>query len=182
MNTYIALLRGINVSGQKKIKMDRLQAIFEELNFSAVETYIQSGNVVFQSEGSDQFDLARLAKDKINETYGFDVEVIVFSHAEIKEVLDNNPFFDDRTKDPERFYVTFLSDKPSSDYIEKLKTFDYSPEEYHLINTTIYFFAANGYGRAKMNNNFFENKLKVFATTRNWKTINKLVEMSNKGS
>jgi uncharacterized protein (DUF1697 family) len=180
MNTYIALLRGINVSGQKKIKMDELQDIFEDLNFSVVETYIQSGNVAFQSENTDQYDLARLVKDEINEKYGFNVEVIVLSQDEIQNVLDRNPFIDDPTKDPERFYVTFLSEKPSTDKIENLKTYDYNPEEYHLINTTIYFYAANGYGRAKMNNNFFENKLKVFATTRNWKTVNKLVEICKK--
>ena len=89
-------------------------------------------------------------------------------------------FFDEPSKDPERFYITFLSEIPTPDNIEKLKTFNYSPEEYRLINTTIYFYAANGYGRAKMNNNYFESKLKVFATTRNWKTVYKLVEMSAK--
>ena len=95
----------------------------------------------------------------------------------MKDVRDNNPFLKDPAKDIEKFYVSFLNGEPLSEQIEKLKTFDYSPEKYHLSNTTIYIYAANGYGRAKMNNNFFESKLKVFATTRNWKTVNKLVDM-----
>jgi len=180
METYIILLRGINVSGQKKIEMDKLRAMFENLNFSEIETYIQSGNVVFQSEKSDQSKLIGIIKDRITEVFGFEVEVIILSAQEMKDVCDNNPFSKDPEKDIERFYVTFLSEKPTTDHIEKLKTFNYSPEEYRLINTTIYLYAANGYGRAKMNNNFFENKLKLFATTRNWKTVNKLVEMSAK--
>ena len=178
MKTYITLLRGINVSGQKKIKMDELQILFEKLDLSEVETYIQSGNVVFQSDGSDQHKLIGLIKDEILETFGFDVEVIVLNAQEIRDVLDNNPFLKDPSKDIEKFYVSFLNGDPLSEQIEKLKTYNYSPEEYYLSKTTIYFYAANGYGRAKMNNNFFESKLKVFATTRNWKTVNKLVDMS----
>jgi uncharacterized protein (DUF1697 family) len=182
MKTYIALLRGINVSGQKQIKMADLKKMFEDLNFTAVETYIQSGNVVFRSDEADQHRLSILIKKEINNIFGFEVEVIILSAKELVVVRDNNTFLNDTDKDKERYYMTFLSEKPSPARIEILKTFNYSPEEYVLENTTIYFYAPNGYGRAKMNNNFFESKLKVFATTRNWKTVNKLVEMSNKGS
>jgi uncharacterized protein (DUF1697 family) len=178
MKTYIALLRGINVSGQKQIKMLELKMMFENLDFSEVETYIQSGNVVFQSEKTDKIGLIDLIKEQIIITFGFDVEVIVVTKEEMINIRDKNPFLKDLSKDIDKFYLTFLSDKPADDRIESLKSVDYRPEEYILDNTTIYFYAANGYGRAKMNNNFFESKLKIFATTRNWKTVNRLVEMS----
>jgi uncharacterized protein (DUF1697 family) len=178
MKTYICLLRGINVSGQKQIKMTDLKKMFEDLSFTQVQTYIQSGNVVFQSEQNDWTSLLNLIKDKIIKTFGFEVEVILLTTEDLIQIRDKNPFLNDQSKDIDKFYVTFLADNPEKDRIENLKTFDYSPEEYILDNTAIYFYAANGYGRAKMNNNFFESKLKVFATTRNWKTVNKLVELS----
>jgi uncharacterized protein (DUF1697 family) len=182
MQTYIALLRGINVSGQKKIKMADLTKMFKDLNLLAVETYIQSGNIIFQSEKSGPSNLSVLIKDKIIQTFGYEVEVILLNAKDLRKIRDGNPFLEDPDRDIEKFYVTFLSGRPSDAHIEQLKSFDYSPEAYRLIDATIYFYAANGYGRAKMNNNFFESKLKVFATTRNWKTVNKLVDMSKKVS
>jgi uncharacterized protein (DUF1697 family) len=180
MTTYIALLRGINVSGQKQVKMAELKKMFEDQGLTKVETYIQSGNVVFQSEKSDKTGLSDLIKEKINKTFKFEVEVILLTAGDLIKIRDGNPFLNDPSKDIDKFYVTLLSEMPAEDRIENLKIFDYSPEEYILNSTTIYFYAANGYGRAKMNNNFFESKLKVFATTRNWKTVNKLIEMCAK--
>ena len=154
METYITLLRGINVSGQKKIKMDDLRSLFENLKFYEVETYIQSGNIVFKTEKQDQIKLVRIISEKILKNFGFEVEVIILNAQDIKAVFENNPFLKDANKDREKFYVTFLSEKPSNECIERLRKYDYNPEEYHIINTTIYFYAPNGYGRAKMNNNF----------------------------
>lgn len=178
METYIALLRGINVSGQKKIKMDDLRSLFENLNFYEVITYIQSGNIVFKTEKRDQIKLVTLIREEIIKNFGFEVEVIILNVQEINEVFENNPFIKDTKKDREKFYVTFLSEKPSNGNMERLSKYDYNPEEYHIINATIYFYAPNGYGRAKMNNNFFEKILGVYATTRNWKTVHKLVDLT----
>jgi len=179
MKTYIALLRGINVSGHKKIKMADLRTYLEELDFQDIQTYIQSGNIVFKSENSSLKNLELLIKNKIHEKYSFDVPVIVVTSAAIKSAIKNNPFEKDDTKDPKKFCVVFLQDKPLQENIEKLKEYDYSPEEYLLTNKIIYFYAANGAGNAKMTNNFFENKLKVKATSRNWRTTNKLLELVN---
>ena len=179
METYIAILRGINVSGQKKIKMADLKAHLEELNFKNVQTYIQSGNVIFEHETTSPEDLENEIVKKIYEKYGFQVPTIIKIPSELKYVINNNPFRDDPNKETNRLYVTFLSDVPSSINLEKLETIDYSPEEYILDGKNIYFYSPNGYGNAKMNNNFFENKLKVAATTRNWNTVNKLIEIVN---
>jgi len=179
MRIYIALLRGINVSGQKKIKMADLRMHLEELNFQDIQTYIQSGNVIFRYKKAPSNNLEILIKNKILEKYGFDIPVIVISPEEIKNASNNNPFEKDSTKDPKKFCVIFLQEQPHQENIEKLKKYDYSPEEYILNDKIIYFYAANGAGNAKMTNNFFESKLKVKATSRNWNTIHKLLELSN---
>ncbi len=177
INKFIAMLRGINVSGQKKIKMADLKSYLEELDFKNIKTYIQSGNIIFEFDSNDIKSIEESIKSKIKEKYDFDVPTIVKTKKEIEHVLQNNPFINKQGKDPDRTYVTFLSDLPSQENIEKLKGIDYSPEEFILDGRNIYFYSPNGYGKAKMNNNFFENKLKVEATTRNWKTVNKLFEM-----
>ena len=177
MQTYIALFRGINVSGQKKIKMADLRQHLENLGFQHVKTYIQSGNVIFQFEESAPKDLEQQIAKKIQAEYGFDVSIFITNASILKEILENNPFLE-RGEDVKKLYVTFLDQQPSQEKIDLLQSVDYSPEEYILRDLYIYFFFPNGYGRAKLNNNFFERKLKVTATTRNWKTVNKLYELA----
>lgn len=179
MQTYIGLLRGINVSGQKKIKMVELKASFEALGFTDVVTYIQSGNIVFKSSETNSKKLEKTIHEMLLNDYGFDVTVIVLTPKEIAYAVENNPFEKDPTKDPKKFYVVFLQAKPQQENIEKLATYNYSPEEYILDDKLIYFYAANGAHKAKMSNNFFESKLKVRASSRNWRTLHKLVELSS---
>jgi len=178
MKTYIALLRGINVSGQKKIKMADLKLSLEELSISDVVTYIQSGNIVFKAVEKSISKLENKIHEKILKDFGFEVPVLIKTPKELKYALDNNPFEKNVEYDPKLFAVVFLKEKPKAENILKLKTYDYSPEEYILDNKIIYYYAANGAGNAKMSNNFFENKLKVKATSRNWRTTHKLVELS----
>ena len=178
MQTYICLLRGINVSGQKKIKMAALKASFEALGFLDVVTYIQSGNIVFKYDASDKKKIQDQIYQMLLSEYGFEVTVIIRTPEELQYVIANNPFEKDNTKDPKKFYVVFLQEKPSKENIEILATYDYSPEAYVLDDKLIFYYAANGAGNAKMSNNFFENKLKVRASSRNWRTVNKLVELS----
>ena len=178
MQTYIALLRGINVSGQKKIKMADLKVSLKALNFRDVITYIQSGNIVFKSDTNSIPDLEKRIHNLILKDFGFEVPVLVKTPEELVQAFNNNPYEKDTSKDPKKFYVVFLKDKPLEENIAKLKTYDYNPEEYFLKDKIIYYYAANGAGNAKMSNNFFENKLKVQATSRNWRTTHKLVELS----
>lgn len=178
MTTYIALLRGINVSGQKSIKMAELRTQLEDLGFANVQTYIQSGNIVFDFEKYRSADLENLIRTKILDQYGFEVHVMVKTPEQLEKVVHDNPFIHEAREESTRLFVTFLSDIPSPERVDKLKTLDYSPERWVLIGSDVYFFAANGYGKAKMNNNFFEAKLKIQATTRNWKTVNMLLQMA----
>ena len=178
MTKFIALLRGINVSGQKKIKMPDLKLLFEEMGFQDVETYIQSGNVIFSSKEKSPEKLEQKISSAIKRKFGFDVQVMVLTPEEIEYVLNNNPFVKKQKTNPYSVYVTFLSEEPSSVNIKKMKEVNYNPEEYFIDGRYIYLFVPNGYGKAKLNNNFFENKLNVSATTRNLNTVNKMFELS----
>ncbi len=177
--TYITMLRGINVSGQKKIKMADLRAHLQELGLKSIQTYIQSGNIICQYASTDLTELEGIIGHMIQEKYGFDVPVMVRRPEAFQYVVENNPFLKEPEKSTDRQYITFLSDQPEPEKVEALKELNYEPEEFFIDDRIIFFYAPKGYGRAKMNNNFFEKKLNVQATTRNWKTVNKLLEMSN---
>ncbi len=182
MKTYIALLRGINVSGQKKIIMTDLKTMFEELGCISVRTYIQSGNVIFRDE-KDTETLTNMIKKEILTQFGFDVPVLVLTREALTSIYKNNPFLKRlKTKEIEekKMYFTLLSKTPDVKNIEDLKetTSRSENEEFVITQDAVYFYAANGYGRTKLSNNFFEKKLKSTATTRNLKTINKLLELS----
>jgi uncharacterized protein (DUF1697 family) len=178
MNKYIALLRGINVSGQKKIKMTDLQMLFELLNFSEVETYIQSGNVIFLAKEKKKEVIGNKITAAIEDNFGFQVDVIVVTPKDFESLIINNPFVK-KKKDIDKLYVVFLSNVPSKENLKKLDGSVYLPEEFVIDEKYIYLFVPNGYGSAKLNNNFFENKLKVSATTRNWKTVKMLFDFAS---
>lgn len=177
MRTYIALLRGINVSGQKKIKMAELREHLSELPYSNIQTYIQSGNLLFDREETDSSVIEQEIHEKIREKYGFEVPVMVKTKENFQHVVDHHPFIQQRNEDPKYVHVTFLEKAPDPAQVAVLQSVEYAPEEFHIEGAYFYFFSPNGYGRAKLNNNFIERKLKLRATTRNWKTVNKLLEM-----
>lgn len=176
MNKFTALLRGINVSGQKQIKMAELKSLFEDLGFKDVETYIQSGNVIFSSKEKSIEKIEEKISSSLKKKFGFEAETIVVTSEEIESVLDKNPFLKRKT-DFEKLYVTFLSEIPNEEYLIKLEASDYSPEQFIIVGKIIYLSLPNGYGRTKLNNNFFEKKLNVSATTRNLKTVKALHEL-----
>ncbi|MBX2840606.1 MAG: DUF1697 domain-containing protein [Flammeovirgaceae bacterium] len=177
MRKYIAILRGINVSGQKKIKMAELKSYLAELAFVNIQTYIQSGNVLFDTEATDARVLAGQVSGKIKEKYGFEVPVIVKTVAEFEKVANHNPFNETWANDDRKLLVTFLDEIPTKENLDKLKLVKSGEDEFQLIGKNIYLHCPNGYGTTKFSNNLFENKLKVTATTRNWRTVNKLVEL-----
>ena len=178
MQTYIAILRGINVSGHKLIKMDALRKLFDGMGFKNTKTYIQSGNVVFQGKQVKGQDLEKKIASGILKEFGFEVPILVKEVGELEVVLKNNPFINKRKEDVTKLHVTFLSAEPEKANTDKIKDGNYATDEFIVIGKAIYLFCPNGYGNTKLSNTFFENKLKVTATTRNWKTINELVAMA----
>lgn len=178
MTTYISILRGINVSGHRAIKMDVLKAMYEELDFSAVHTYIQSGNVVFEYCNYAVNDLEQKISSKIKDSFGFDVPVIVLEKEKLKKIIAGNPFLEDNTRDISFLHITFLSSQPEKRDIESIGNVQSNEDEFVLSDQAIYLYCPNGYGRTKLTNTFFENRLKVAATTRNWKTSVELLNMA----
>ena len=179
MPTFISLLRGINVSGQKKILMADLKVLYEKLGFNNVQTYIQSGNVVFDcAEDKSNLAIAEIIEHAIEQEYNFQVPVIVKQADDLISTINNNPFTEEVGADPSRVAVTFLESLPTVENLIKLEGVDYPPDRFIIDGLNIYLHCPISYGNSKLSNNFFESKLKVRATSRNWRTINKLVEMS----
>ncbi len=178
MKTYISILRGINVSGQKKILMADLKKIYESLGFSDVVTYIQSGNVLFNfNKTNSESDLIQTIEKAIQDEYGFQVPVLVFTIDFLKNTVNDNPFLKEFEIDTEKLHVTYLAETPSIEKLDEINKFDFSPDRFCIIGRTVYVYCPGGYGNTKLSNTFFENKLKVKATTRNWKTTLKLIEI-----
>lgn len=172
---YLSLLRGINVGG-KKVPMAGLRVVYDELGFKKVTTYIQSGNVIFESKLAPETATKKIEK-KLSEGFGFNISVIIRSEKELSAVIKNNPFIKEKNVVEEKIYVIFLAEQPDNDLIKKLTEGDFGPERFVIDDKTIYLYCPVGYGEAKLNNNFFEKKLKVVATTRNWRTTNILLDM-----
>lgn len=180
LQVFISILRGINVSGQKKILMSDLKGLYENLGFKDVATYIQSGNVIFKSnEKLPDTGFAKKIEEAIEKKYDFKVPVVIRSEEEMKKTISSNPFLKEKNNDSKRLYVTLLSEIPAKENVESIENIDFSPDKFIIIGKEIYLCVPNGYGETKISNNFFEKKLKVKATTRNWNTVNKLSDMAS---
>lgn len=172
------MLRGINVGGHKKIKMDVLKQLYVQLGYLNVQTYIQSGNVIFQTMDSDATDVEKKIEKQILKVTDLEVPVLVLKLEEMKQTVENNPFTLDSTKNTASFHVTFLSAIPDTTSVEKLRSTNYGADQFEQLNKVIYVYCPTGYGTTKLTNTFLENKLKVTATSRNWKTVNELVRLA----
>ncbi len=180
MNTYISILRGINVGGNRIIKMDALRRLYEDLGYTNIRTYIQSGNVVFQSKQSDPKEHEIRISHKIKEVFSFDVPVIVKTKIELASIYRNSPFFQTQTNEIEKLHVTLFSSQPNLSDIENINI-SIGHDEVAFGDSVLYLYCPDGYGRTKFSNQYLEQKLKVTATTRNWKTIAELINISNEG-
>ena len=180
MPAYIAMLRGINVSGHNTIKMEHLRALFSDLGFRNVETYVQSGNIVFQTRIENPSNLSRRISETILLASKFDVPVILRSSIEMQSVIANNPFLKEKGIDSSKLHVTFLSETVQESVLKKLEPLSNNPDRFYGAPREIYLYCPDGYGRTKISNNAIEKALSVRATTRNWKTTNTLLEMVSK--
>jgi uncharacterized protein (DUF1697 family) len=173
LTTYAALVRGINVGGKNKLPMPQLKALFEELGHSDVVTYIQSGNVVFRASRAD----ARAIEQRITDVFGLDVAVVLRTAAELAATAAGNPFLA-KAGETKRLYVTFLDRKPAAGAVEQLDP-DRSPgDRFSLDGRELYLDLATGAGRTKLTLDYFERKLGVKGTARNWNTVLKLAELT----
>lgn len=174
MKTYISILRGINVSGHKMIKMDELKKTAGEIGFEQISTYIQSGNLVFNSKRNDTSKISKLLSEAIKQKFGFEVPVITMTKDELQQIIEQNPFLKQKELDEKHFHLTILDTCVSSTYADIFEKIDLKNDKAVGVDRVIYLYCPDGYSNTKLSNAYIENKLKVRATTRNWKTINEL--------
>lgn len=180
MTTYAALLRGINVGGSKKVPMADLRALLTGLGHEDVRTYLQSGQAVFTSGHGDEESLAAEITHAIEKHFGFGVDVIVRDHAYLKAIADACPF-PAADLEPKQLHVTYFSAPVSPERFAEIDESAYLPEEFRLGDRALYLYAPNGLGRSKLAEHLSKPRITkgVIATTRNWNTVVKMVEMTD---
>jgi len=139
-------------------------------------TYIQSGNIVFKSEEKDTKKLATMVEKLIENHYTFEVPVIIFSQTQMQDIASKNPFTK-RENETTKLHITFLDDVPKKELLKQIVDEKYQSDEFYIDGENIYLYCPDGYGMTKFSTVFFEKKLAVTATTRNWKTITALLEL-----
>jgi uncharacterized protein (DUF1697 family) len=177
MPTYVALLRGINLGPHKRVKMEALRKSFESTGLKNVQTYIQSGNVVFKTGKLSSAALRKKIEAQITSDFGFSSLTILRSQEELGKVIKANPFLKQSGIGPEKLHVIFLSESPEIDVLKQLEGLTKAPDESCCLGQEIYLHLPNGFARSGMMNNPIERKFLVQATTRNWRTVNNLYQM-----
>jgi len=157
--------------------MDELKELHESLGFKDVLPYIQSGNVVFKSDDAELARLRRQIEDGFEKKFGFHVEVFVRTSAELRDIIDKNPFQGQQSKESKWVVVMFLAARPDDRAQDDLLKTYVGPEELFIIGKEAYIYYTNGIGRSKLSNSFIEKKLKTFGTARNWNTILQLQKL-----
>ncbi|OBZ17474.1 MULTISPECIES: DUF1697 domain-containing protein [Bacillales] len=175
MTIYFALLRGINVSGHNMIKMAELKKMFEAMGFERVQTYINSGNVMFESEEGEEL-LEEKIESEISKCFGFNIAVILRSASELASIIDKCPFDFKSLAEGQSIHLTFLKKPPTDDTIDKLPEVELNDDDYLIAGRDIYFF----YSGSMLDSNLPKKFQKVLpATARNWKTVLKLQAMAD---
>ena len=177
MPVYAALLRAINLGSRNKIAMPDLRRLFEEgLGADDVATHVQSGNVVFRVPERSAAKVESAIEKRIADDLGLDITVLVRTKAQLAKVVADSPFADGA--DVSKVHVTFLVGKPAADRVSGIDPSKFEPDEFAVVGREVHLHCPNGYGRSKLNNAFFEKKLAQRGTTRNWRTVTTLAEMT----
>lgn len=178
MKTYIALFRGINVGGKNLLPMKELVAVLEGLDLHNIKTYIQSGNVLFQSvEKSSELFALKISK-AIHHSHGFEPKVWLLDATALKKAIKSNPY-PDAESEPNTLHLNFLATTPTHTDLKSLAFFKADNERFQLIDNVFYLHAPDGVGKSKLFANL-EKKLGVPMTSRNWRTVCKLQELASK--
>jgi uncharacterized protein (DUF1697 family) len=178
MSVFITFLRGVNMAGHCTIKMTDLLSLYKKLGYQDAITYIQSGNVVFSSPDSAETIAGRIEKAILKE-FGHTVPAMVRTIGEVEKITVKNPFLSEKDYDPAKSAVIFLYDEPDQGQLAKVADIDYPPDKFKIIGKEIFIYCPNGFGKTKLYTNFFENKMKVTGTARNWKTIGAITEIAS---
>ncbi|MFI6002493.1 DUF1697 domain-containing protein [Streptomyces sp. NPDC051366] len=176
---YAALLRGINVGGAKKVPMAELREVLTGLGHAGVQTYLQSGNAVFTSTEKDTAAMARELERAIEAHFGFAVRCLVVDGPYLRAVAEACPF-PAAELEGRQLHATFLSEQPTEERFASIDGPAYLPEEYRIGDRVVYLYAPDGLGRSKLGEALAKPAVfkGIDATTRNWNTVAKLVELT----
>ncbi len=175
MARYVALLRGINVGGRKKVAMGELRDALGSLGYGDVETYLQSGNAVFTATNNDPAGLAGAIEKELERRLAMDVKVLVRTRDELASVVEANPF-PEATSEPSKLHVAFLSATPDAHRAATIDAARFEPDQFRVGERAVYLWYPSGAGRSRLTNDLLERKLGVTATSRNWNTVLALLE------
>jgi uncharacterized protein (DUF1697 family) len=174
---HVALLRGINVGGKHKLPMKDLVALLEDAGCSRVRTYIQSGNVVFETPESSVADLAADIERRIGKRFGYEVPIVLRSAEALRAVASGNPFLAQGAEET-HLHVGFLADPPTPEAVASLDPSRSEIDSFRVVGADVYLYTPGGMGRTKLTTDWFERRLGTRMTVRNWRTVGKLVEMA----
>ena len=176
MKTHLALLRGINVSGHNMMKMEALKTMLENIGFTNIRTYLQSGNVFVDSE-EDASKVGFMIKQEIFKVFGHEVPVIVITKEDLELCFKNSPYLKEKDLDTKKLYVAFVSTVLKSENINDLKISQFKPDEASIDGNRIFIKYAVGAGKTRFDQKYIEKKLNLTATIRNWNTVTNLLAM-----
>ena len=178
MPVLISMLRGVNLGGHHKIKMDALRSLYESLKFEDPRTYVQSGNVIFRTKEKNSAALAKKIQNAIERSFGFRPEVIVRTTEEMRKAVAASPFASRRDLEPSKILVTFLAGEPGPDACTTLLSLKSHPEELHLKGRELYIYFPDGVGKSKLPWSSVEKLLTTTGTARNWNSVTNILAIA----
>jgi|ERR1700685_2777114 len=180
MKVVISMLRGVNLGPHKRIKMDALRALYESLGLRDPQTYVQSGNILFKTREPNLGLIAKRIEREIERSFGFRADVIVRTPSELRDVVAKNPFAKRQGLNGSKFLVIFLASDPGHEAREKIRQIKAEPEELWTEGRELYIYFPNGMARPKLSIPLIEKTLKTSGTGRNWNSVKKLLEISER--
>lgn len=178
LGTNIALLRGINVGGKNRLPMKELTALFMEAGCSDVRTYIQSGNVLFEAAQALSKDIPSLVSASILNRFGYQVPILTRTIQEFRDIVQANPFVKTGAE-ADKLHVVFLADLPNGEQVETLDQNRSPGDEFVVAGREIFLHCPNGFAATKLTNSYFDSRLSTISSTRNWRTVQKILELAS---
>lgn len=180
MTVFVSMLRGVNLGPHRRLKMDELCSVYESLKLRDVQSFLQSGNVLFRTDAKDEDALKNRLEKSIQQRFGFSSDVILRTTAELKNVIAKNPFAKRRDIEPAKLLVTFLATDPGEAARKQVREIKTAPEDLRIQGREIYTYYPNGMARPKVPWAAIERIIKTSGTGRNWNTVTKLLELAEK--
>lgn len=169
------------MTGHNSLKMTDLLNLFKNIGYADAETYIQSGNIIFSRlDDQQERETAIKIEKAILERFNYSVPTMIRTVEEIRKFASVNPFLTEENFQPSKMAVIFLHEKAKDSQIQKVINIDYPPDKFKIIGREIFIYCPNGFGRTKLYTNFFEKKMGVEGTARNWKTVTTLLQIAEK--